>query len=119
MYGILLGKGMKARKALLVNVASAFATVVTAMVTYWIGSAANINAAPLLALAAGFFIYVAAADIIPDIHEKPHAEGRMQAFMLLLGVLVVGAVLAATPHSHESKHGAHEHEDEHIGEHAH
>lgn len=123
-FGILLGKGMKARKALLVNVLSAFATVITAMATYWIGGAANINVAPLLAVAAGFFIYVAAADIIPDIHEKPHAEGRMQALILLLGVAVIGAVLAATPHSHEgadahdhsredSVHGEHEHADEH------
>jgi len=114
-FGILLGKGMKAKKALMVNVASAMATVVTAMATYWIGGAANVNAAPLLALAAGFFIYVAAADIIPDIHEKPQAEGRTQAFILLVGVAVIGAVLAATPHDHESAGVAKNEAELHVG----
>lgn len=114
-FGILLGKGMRAKKALMVNVASAMATVVTAMAAYCIGGATNINAAPLLALAAGFFIYVAAADIIPDIHEKPQAEGRTQALILLVGVLVIGAVLAATPHDHESAGVAKNEAELHVG----
>lgn len=104
-FGILLGKGMKPRKVLLVNILSALATVVAAMATYWIGGMAHIDVWPLLALAAGFFIYVAAADIIPDIHEKPQAEGRVQSAMLLLGVAVIGLIIGITPHEHELEHG--------------
>lgn len=100
-FGILLGKGMKPRKVVLVNVLSALATVVTAMATYLLGNAAGLNPAPMLAVAAGLFIYVAAADIIPDIHEKPRREGNVQAAMLLLGVAVLAGVIAATPHSHD------------------
>ncbi len=107
-FGILLGKGMKPRKVILVNVLSALATVVAALATYLLGDALHIDPAPLLAIAAGFFIYIAASDIIPDIHEKPRAEGNLQAAMLLVGVLVLGWVIAITPHGDgaEEQHNA-------------
>lgn len=99
-FGILLGKGMRPRRVVLVNVLSAFATVIAALVTFALGDAMRIDPSPLLAAAAGFFIYIAAADIIPDIHEKPHTEGRVQTLCLLLGVAVLAAVLTLTPHAH-------------------
>lgn len=105
-FSILLGKGMKPRRVILVNILSALATVVTALATYIIGDASGFDVAPLLAIAAGFFIYIAASDIIPDIHEKPRREGNMQAVMLLIGVVVIAAVVMSVPHGHE-------HEDEH------
>jgi zinc transporter ZupT len=79
-FGILLGKGVSRRNVLLVNLASAAATVVTALGTYWLGHAVHIDTSPLLAIAAGFFIYVAASDLIPDIHEKPQREGDKAGF---------------------------------------
>ncbi len=99
-FGILLGRGMKPRKVIMVNVLSALATVVTALLTYALADTYEINTAPLLALAAGFFIYIAASDIVPDIHEKPRREGNAQALMLLVGVVIVATVIALTPHSH-------------------
>lgn len=107
-FGILLGKGMRPRRVLLVNFVSALATVVAALSIYALGSVIDFNPAPLLAVAAGFFIYIAASDIIPDIHEKPRREGNLQAAMLLLGVFVLAAVAALTPHDHE-----HTHDDDH------
>lgn len=114
-FSILLGKGMKPRNVIIVNLLSALATVVTALITFALGDAHGINPASLLALAAGFFIYVAASDIIPDIHEKPRQEGNVQALMLLVGVIVLAVTISATPHSHEheaaggaSTHHSHE-----------
>ena len=49
--------------------------------------------APLLAMTSGFFIYVAASDIIPDIHEQPRKVGTIQAAMLVAGVVIVGWVI--------------------------
>jgi len=115
-FGILLGKGMRPRRVILVNVLSALATVVTALATFTLAGAAELNPAPLLAIAAGFFIYIAASDIIPDIHEKPRREGNVQAAMLLVGVLLIGLIISLTPHEHagHDSHGAvHEHHDEH------
>lgn len=110
-FGILLAKGMKTNKVILVNLASAFVTVLAATVVYLLGDAAGFDVAPLLAMAAGMFIYVAAADIIPDIHERPHAEGRLQSLLLLLGVVIIGGLALAMPHEH-----AHTDHDEHTDE---
>lgn len=123
-FGILLGKGMRPRRVIAVNLFSALATLVTASTTYLLGSAAQIDAAPLLAVAAGFFVYIAASDIIPDIHERPRREGNRQAAMLFIGVLVIALTTLLLPHSHAHEpvdaHG-HErmHDDHEQGEHSH
>ena len=126
-FSILLGKGMRPRNVILVNVLSALATVVTALAPYLLGGAADFNPALLLAVAAGFFIYIAASDIIPDIHEKPRGEGNAQAVMLLIGVVVIGAIISLAPHEHAHEeaghhgesHETHEHDEHHHDEHGH
>lgn len=109
-FSLLLGKGMKPKRVLLVNLLSALATVVTALATYALGDFYSLDASPLLAIAAGFFIYVAASDIIPDIHEKGRREGNVQAVMLLVGVAALAVVIFLTPHTHGE--GSHEGHDE-------
>jgi zinc and cadmium transporter len=101
-FGILLGKGMRPRRVVVVNLLSACATVITALTTFFLGSASGFDPAPLLAVATGFFIYIAASDIIPDIHEKTRREGNLQAAMLLIGVIILSIVVLATSHTHES-----------------
>ncbi len=110
-FGILLAKGMAAKKVIIVNLISALATVAAALTVYLLGDAVGFDASPLLALAAGMFIYIAAADIIPDIHERPHNEGRIQSVLLVVGVLVIGGIALLLPHDHN--HG-HEHEGRSI-----
>ena len=78
-FSILLGKGMRARNVIIVNLLSALATVVAALGMYMFGSVYELDPAPLLAVAAGLFIYIAASDIIPDIHEQPRREGNGDA----------------------------------------
>lgn len=109
-FGILLAKGVKPAKVILINVLSASATIVTAVLTFVFGQELFGSPAPLLAIAAGFFLYIAASDIIPDIHERPRDEANRQAAMLLLGVAVLAMVIALTPHDHSHEghnHGAH------------
>lgn len=90
-FGILLSRGWRDRKVLLANAATAVGTLVAASTVYWLGSSVVLPLGPLLALTSGFFIYVAASDIIPDIHEQPRHIGTVQA-----GILVVGMILVAT-----------------------
>ncbi len=92
-FGFLLSRGMSAKRTILVNVASSLTTVVGALSVYVLGSSYDIPLAPVLALTAGFFIYIAASDIIPDIHERPHTEANKQAAMLLLGVVIVATMV--------------------------
>jgi zinc and cadmium transporter len=89
-FGIMLSKGVKRRKALLINILSSLATTVAAVVFFILGDNNDLSLAPLVAVVAGFFIYIAATDIIPTIHQsKDRREMVKKAAWLLAGVLVV------------------------------
>lgn len=92
-FALLLSRGWKGRTVIIANVLTALATVAMALLVFGLGSDAHIPIAPLLALTAGFFIYVAASDIIPEIHEQPHRTGTIQAAMLVSGIVVVGTIV--------------------------
>jgi zinc and cadmium transporter len=92
-FALLLSRGWKGRTVVIANVLTALATVTMALLVFGLGSDAHIPIAPLLALTAGFFIYVAASDIIPEIHEQPHRTGTIQAAMLVSGIVVVGTIV--------------------------
>ena len=89
-FGILLSRGWKDRKVLLANVMTAVGTLLAALVVVWLSSSVKLPEAELLALTSGFFIYVAASDIIPEIHEQPRRIGTIQAGVLLAGLAFVG-----------------------------
>lgn len=92
-FALLMSRGWADRKVLLVNLSTIVATVVTAVLVYFLGSDEALPTGPLLAMTAGFFIYVAASDIIPDIHEQPRRIGTIQAGMLVLGLVIVGTLV--------------------------
>lgn len=92
-FGILLSRGWKDKKVIAANIATALGTLVAASLVYWFGSVIKLPEAELLALASGFFIYVAASDIIPEIHEQSRRVGTIQAGVLLFAVVLVGAVV--------------------------
>lgn len=93
-FALLLSRGWKDSTVILANVATAVATIIAAVSVYLLGSQEQLPIDVLLAVTAGFFLYIAASDIIPDIHEQPHRIGMIQAFTLLLGILAVGGVIA-------------------------
>lgn len=89
-FGLLLAKGMHRRYVLLVNFLSALATIVGAVLVYGLGDGLPVSEPILLAITAGFFIYIAASDIIPTIHAEPKRRtANIQAAVLLIGVLFV------------------------------
>jgi zinc and cadmium transporter len=92
-FALLLSRGWKSKTVILANLATEAATIVTAVIVFFLGADAHLPVGPLLALTAGFFIYVAASDIIPDIHEQPRRMGTIQAAMLVGGIVIVGVVI--------------------------
>jgi zinc and cadmium transporter len=91
-FGLLLAKGVSKRNVLLVNVLSALATVLGAALIYGLGGEFGISESVLLALTAGFFIYIAASDIIPTIHAEPERRwANIQTAVLIVGIVLVGA----------------------------
>ena len=92
-FALLLSRGWKNKTVILANLATAAATMATGLFVYFLGADAHLPVGPLLAITAGFFIYVAASDIIPDIHEQPRRLGTIQAGMLVGGIAIVGTVI--------------------------
>lgn len=92
-FALLLSRGWKDRTVLIANLSTALATVGVAVGVYLLGSGDQLPIGPLLAMTAGFFIYIAASDIIPDIHEQPRRVGTIQALTLVVGIVVVGIAI--------------------------
>lgn len=89
-FGLMLDKGVTKKRVLLINFYSALAALVGAILTYLAKDAIQGLLPAILALTAGFFIYIAVANLIPEIHSR---EDQKKAFWetvtLFLGVLVV------------------------------
>ena len=98
-FAFMLSRGWRGRMVILANLLTAVATIVAAAIVYSIGSVADAFVAPLIAITAGFFIYIAASDIIPDIHEQPRKIGTIQAGMLVLGIAFVGLAIYVLAYS--------------------
>ncbi len=92
-FALLLARGWKDSKVLIANLVTALATIITAVLVFTLGKDLAEFIPPLLALTSGFFIYIAASDIIPDIHEQPQKIGTIQAAMLVGGTAVVGYII--------------------------
>src|SRR3989344_6084848 len=88
--GLLLHKGMKRGKVIFVNIVSACAAFAGAVLTYIVGVKLVEQLSIFLALTAGFFIYIALSDLIPEIHhEKRKGYALIETGLLLLGVLLI------------------------------
>lgn len=89
-FGLLLHKGMAKKKILLVNILSASAAFLGAVFALLFGNLIEGFIPIFLALTAGFFIYIAASDLIPEIHyEKNRKVAVIQSVLLLSGVVAV------------------------------
>ncbi|MDR1032613.1 MAG: ZIP family metal transporter [Candidatus Nomurabacteria bacterium] len=120
-FGVMLHNGVSRGKAILINALSACASTAGAVIFYLLGDAADINLAPLLGVVAGFFIYIAATDIIPTIHrERTKAEAVKKSAWVVVGVVLISLVIVNL-HSiaHEYSEGEHEHETSECDEHHH
>jgi zinc and cadmium transporter len=90
-FGLLLSKGMSRGKVLLVNILSALATTITAVITFALGKESGLPIGVLLGLSAGFLLYISMSDIIPTIHEKATNKRllELQPLLMLLGASLV------------------------------
>lgn len=90
-FGVLLHGGMKKKKALFYNFISQLSAVIGGLVGFfWLSEQLRIF---LLPFAAGGFMYIAASDLIPQLHKEAKLTRATLAFaFFLLGVLVMLAL---------------------------
>jgi zinc and cadmium transporter len=105
-FGLLLAKGMRRRAVLAVNIFSALATTGMALLTFALGSETKLPIGFLIGISAGFLLYIAASDIIPDIHENTSKKRLFdwQPMLLLVGVVVVGISIRVAHHYLDAGH---------------
>jgi len=89
-FAILLHSGMSRMKALLMNIASSLSTLVGALLAYYGLSGLDGITPYILAIAASSFIYVAMADLLPDLHKKTQFnETVKQVLLIISGVTTI------------------------------
>ncbi len=89
-FGLMLHFGLSKKKIILVNVLSAAVSFIGALLTYFLGGSLEKNVPVFLGITAGFFIYIALSDLIPEIHyEKRKGFAFIESALLLVGIIVI------------------------------
>ena len=88
--GVLLANGLSKSKALLFNFLSALTAILGALLAYFFADFIKANLYLFLSLTAGFFIYISASDLIPQLHEKFREDRKFfQALFFVVGIVSV------------------------------
>jgi zinc and cadmium transporter len=100
-FGLMLHKGLKRKKIIMVNLFSGAAALAGAILTYVLGETLEEYLAIFLAVTAGFFIYIASSDLIPEIHhEKRKGFAVIETLLLLGGIALIWFVTGFFEHAH-------------------
>lgn len=113
-FGVLLHAGFSPAKAVLFNLASALFAVVGAVIVLIIGPDTHL-AAYLVPVAAGGFLYIACADLVPEMRKRARGWKLVTTFgALAFGVALMALVHMFEHHDHHVDHGT-SHEDDGHG----
>ncbi|MFM7295432.1 MAG: ZIP family metal transporter [Burkholderiales bacterium] len=98
---VLVHSGFSKRRALVWNLISSLATLVGAVLAFFLLRALENYSIVFLCLAASSMIYVAIADLIPGLHRRNSLRDSLAQFSLIgLGVLSIWTVHMLVGHSH-------------------
>ncbi|MFP4664429.1 MAG: ZIP family metal transporter [Bacteroidales bacterium] len=89
-FGILINHGMSRLKALYYNMLSGITTLLGAGLAYWTLEKVQSSIPYVLSISAASFVYIALADLIPQMHKSTKVkESLIQIGLMLLGVGVI------------------------------
>lgn len=89
-FAVLISAGISKTKALLFNLFSALTTFVGALLVLLFAAKSSVLMGPLLSLATGMFLYIASADILPELVKGENQKTKWQtAGFFLLGIFLV------------------------------
>ncbi len=89
-FGLMLHKGVKRGKVLKINFLSSLFALIGAMLTFFARDQVAGILPIFLSLTAGFFIYIALSDLVPEIHGEDRKNvALLETVLLLCGVLVI------------------------------
>ena len=89
-FSVLLHSGVSKFKAYILNIASSIATLVGALLSFFILSIMQEFIPYVLALAASSMIYIAISDLMPGLHKKTEIKDSIKQISIIsLGVILV------------------------------
>lgn len=92
-FAVLLHSGYSKRRALWLNFLSALTAILGAIVLFLLGKTAEISLMWFVPLAAGGFIYIALADLIPELQKTKEVKySLLQLAAVMMGVLAMFAL---------------------------
>jgi zinc and cadmium transporter len=89
-YGILVRGRWSPRRALLANFLSGLTALVGALLCFGFQQQVEAHLAWFLTATAGIFVYIAASDLIPELHARQHRGQWLYTAPFLLGVALMG-----------------------------
>ena len=88
--GVLLANGLPKARALIFNFLSAITALIGAIAAFLLAGKLEGYLYIFLAVAAGHFIYIAASDLIPELHEKSRGKRDIGSILIfVLGILTI------------------------------
>ena len=98
-FGILIKSGYSRKKALLYNMLSGSSAIVSGVLAYFLLDYVEHFIPYTIAIAAASFLYVALADLIPEMHKESKAkESVIQIVLILVGITII--YLSRGAHQH-------------------
>lgn len=95
-FGLMLNRGVARKKVLLINFCSALAAMAGAILTYLAKDSIEGLLPVVLGLTSGFFIYIALANLIPEIHSREDQKiAFWETVMLIIGVVTIFLTISA------------------------
>ncbi len=93
-YAVLVHGGFKKKKALLLNFLASSTVILGGVVGFYLTQSVEMAVPILLPFAAGSFMYIAAADLLPELKHDEDIKESMTHFAVFLLGLVIMAVSA-------------------------
>lgn len=117
-FFVLREAGYSTRQALVRNFAVSATILIGVGVAFWAIFTTELET-PLLAFAAGGFVYIIVRDFLPSIIRSVRGGSPLSHFIgaAAIGALLMGSVQALTPHTHHHGEGGHSHEHNEHHEH--
>lgn len=98
-FSVLLASGMKPMRAIAFNIFSALASILGGVLGYFFSTQVTGALPVLLGFAAGGLIYIAASDLVPEIHkERRRSMMVRQSSFFLLGCATIFAMTRLLAH---------------------
>jgi zinc and cadmium transporter len=100
-FGVLVYGGFKVKEAIIINFIVSFGLVIGGIIGYIISKNTEIATEILLPLAAGGFIYIGAADLLPEIRKEIDIRKSIIVFeFFIIGILIMWLVNIFFHNSH-------------------